>query len=110
MKESMKHIILAVTILCGTAQAAIHGVPNDSATCAMVGAISAAAFTYQREGVSREQTVRAIESRIKSAIPKTGSPPWARKVIEASWDATEKVPEATPEIAEAVMILRCMEK
>lgn len=108
MKEPMKHIILAAAMLCGTAQAAIPGVPSDRANCALAGAIAGAAFELQRQGVPMERTVRVIESQIKAGAQTKGAPPWARKIAEASWDATSQVPDVTTEWVEARMTARCM--
>lgn len=106
----MKYIIIAVAILCGSAQAAIPSVPSDKATCALAGSIAGAAAMLQREGFSREHSVKSIESAIKAGATKKGAPPWTRMVVEVSWDATAQVPAFNPDWAEDMMTARCMEK
>ena len=110
MKEPMKHIILAAAMLCGTAHAAIPGVPSDRATCALAGAIAGAASELQRQGVPMERTVRVIESRIKEGAQSKVAPPWARKVAELSWLANSQVPDVSVEWVEARMTARCLER
>lgn len=110
MKEPMKYIILAAAILCGTAHAAIPGVPRDATTCALAGAIAGAAFELQRQGVPMERTVRVIESQIKAGAQTKVAPPWVRKVAELSWLATSQVPDVPVEWAEARITERCMER
>jgi len=110
MKETMKHIILAAAMLCGTAQAAIPGVPSDRSTCDLAGAIAGASSELQRQGVPMERTVRVIESQIKAGAQTKGAPPWARKVTELSWFATSQVPDVPVEWVEARIAERCMEQ
>lgn len=106
----MKHIIIAAAILCGTAHAAIPGVPSDATTCDLAGAIAGAAFELQRQGLPMERTVRVIEAQIKAGAQSKGAPPWARKVAEASWSATSQVPDVPVEWVEARITERCMER
>lgn len=110
MKETMKQIILAAAILCGTAHAAIPGIPSTNSTCALVGAIASATFVHQREGVSREQATKDIEKTLKEAMPTTGIPKYARRIIDATWKAAEQVPGGSEELAEARMTIACLEK
>lgn len=110
MKEPMKHIILAAAMLCGTVHAAIPGVPSDSKTCALAGAIAGAAFELQRQGVPMERTVRLIESQIRAGAQVKGAPTWARTIAEASWSATSQVPGNSAAWAEERIAARCMEK